>query len=45
MSECMVICPSCEREILKVDNLRRTPRGRVICDDCAQDGYIDVPLS
>jgi hypothetical protein len=45
MSECMVVCPSCGLEILKIDSLRRTPRGKVICDECAQETYTDVPLS
>jgi hypothetical protein len=45
MSQCIVICPSCGGEILSDNEMRRTPRGRVVCDECAQDSYIDVPLA
>ena len=45
MSQCIIICPSCEREIMSDDQVRRTPRGRVICEQCAEDTYLDVPLA
>ena len=45
MSQCIIICPSCEREILSDDQVRRTSRGRVVCEECAQDTYLDVPLA
>lgn len=45
LSQCVVICESCEREILNDDRVQRTPRGRTICEDCAQDTYVDVPLN
>jgi hypothetical protein len=45
MSQCIIICPSCEREILSDNQVRRTPRGRVICEQCAEDTYLDVPLA
>jgi formylmethanofuran dehydrogenase subunit E len=45
MSQCIIICPSCEREILSDNEARRTPRGRIVCDECAQDTYLDVPLT
>jgi len=45
MSECVVVCPACGREILNMDNVRRTPRGKVLCDDCAQETYMDVALN
>jgi hypothetical protein len=45
MSQCIVICPSCGREILSDNEARRTPRGRIVCNDCAQDTYLDVPLT
>ncbi len=45
LSECVVICPSCGGEILSDNKMRRTPRGKVVCDECAQDTYVDVPLA
>ena len=45
MSQCIIICPSCEREILNDDQVLRTPRGRVVCQQCAQETYLDVPLA
>gem|GEM_PF-5914784 len=45
MSQCIIICPSCEREIMSDNQVRRTPRGRVICEQCAEDTYLDVPLA
>ena len=45
MSQCIIICPSCEREILNDDQVLRTPRGRVVCQPCAQETYLDVPLA
>jgi len=45
MSQCIIICPSCEREILNDDQVLRTPRGRIVCQQCAQETYLDVPLA
>src|SRR5881397_1729426 len=45
MSQCIIICPSCGREILNDDQVLRTPRGRVVCQPCAQETYLDVPLA
>ena len=45
MSQCIIICPSCEREILSDDQVRRTSRGQVVCEQCARDTYLDVPLA
>jgi len=45
MSQCIIICPSCEQEILNDDQVLRTPRGRIVCQRCAQETYLDVPLA
>src|SRR6266498_4492411 len=45
MSQCIIICPSCERELLNDDQVLRTPRGRIVCQQCAQETYLDVPLA
>lgn len=45
LSQCVVVCSGCGREIMSIDDVARTPHGRVMCDGCAQDNYLDVPLA
>ena len=45
MSQCVVVCADCGREILSIDDVQRTPLGRIICSGCAQENYTDTPLS
>jgi hypothetical protein len=44
MTELVLICQRCEREIPSSDKVRSTPEGEVICDRCAVNGFVDVPF-
>jgi len=45
MSQFILLCSTCGGEITHDSDLRATPGGRIVCDHCARDCYIDVPLT
>lgn len=44
MSICVIVCADCGREVCTTDRVMRTPRGRIVCKQCALENYTDLGL-
>jgi hypothetical protein len=44
MNQMILVCPRCDQEITNIDRLRGTPGGKIICDECAINSYVDIPI-